>query len=191
MEDAAALIALAVDRRDDVRAGQTAVQDDRQARFGGRGQLAPQGFALGLGRGKVIMIVEPDLADRSDRAAGGQVLDRREVAGREVLGLVGVHASRGQDGRELRAERREGGQACGTGQIARAEDGDDPGREGPAHGLGPVGVELRHVEMGVRIDEARLRVHEKEGDTYRGGTCPRKRLYWAILVRRVRSGMAP
>ena len=70
---------------------------------------------------------------------------------------MGVDAGRGQDRRELVRERGDGGEAGGPGQVGRAEDGDDARGEGPADDLGPVGVELGHVEVGVGIDEARFR----------------------------------
>jgi hypothetical protein len=68
---------------------------------------------------------------------------------REVLGLMGVDAGRGQDRRELGHEAGDGREARGAGQVGRAEDGPDPGSEGPANGVGPVGVEFGSVEVGV------------------------------------------
>ena len=70
---------------------------------------------------------------------------------------MGVDAGRGQDRRELLRESGDGGEAGRPGQVGGAEDGDDARGEGPAHDLGPVGVEFGHVEVGVGIDEAGLR----------------------------------
>jgi hypothetical protein len=77
-----------------------------------------------------------------------------------ILGLVGVNAGRGQDGRELPCESGDRLKAGGADHVGGAEDGHDARGEGPADGVRPVGIELGHVEVGVGINEP-----------YPGGTC--------------------
>jgi hypothetical protein len=72
VEDAPSAELLVVDGGDDVRPGEPAVEDGGQAGLGGDGQLAPQDFALDIGRGEIVVVIEPDLADRPDDAAGGE-----------------------------------------------------------------------------------------------------------------------
>ncbi len=73
---------------------------DGQAELAGRPELGPQGLALGVARREVVVEVQADLADGPDRPGGGQLAEPGEVGVREVLGLVGVNARRGQDRRE-------------------------------------------------------------------------------------------
>jgi hypothetical protein len=154
VEDAAAAELLRVDGGDDVGAREPAVDDDGQAGPGGERELGPQGFALDVRRREVVVIIEADLPDGPDDAARGQGLEPFEMARGEVLGLVGVDAGRGQDGREFGGQPGDRREALRTGQVGRAEDGDDPGGESPPDDVAPVGVELGHVQVGVGVDEA-------------------------------------
>ncbi len=155
MEDPAPLEPLGVDGGQDVGAGVAAVDDGREAQRSGQGDLAPEDRALNLGRRQVVMVIEADFSDRRDRSGRGQGGHGFGVDLAPDLGFVGMETRRGLDlgvpGGKFQNDRP----AAGGGDIDGAEDGPHAGGAGPGQDLGAVGVEIGHIEMGVRVDHVK------------------------------------
>lgn len=100
------------------------------------------------------MIVEPDLPDGPYALRPGQLSEPGEMALGEEVSLVRMDTGRGQDGRELRRQGSDLGETLRLDQVGRAKNGDHPDSLGPPDDLPPVGVELGHIQMSVRVNEA-------------------------------------
>ena len=76
------------------------VDDGGQAELVREFELAAEDVALHVARRVVVVVVEPDLADRARQRVGGQLAHQRLDLGRELLGVVRVHAEDDADLRE-------------------------------------------------------------------------------------------
>ncbi len=99
------------------------------------------------------MIIESDLSDGDDLSLPGEPADCLEVSGFEILRLVRVDARRGGDPGIAGSHFQDAGEAHGVGEVRRAEEGTDARLPCPGQDLGPVRIELRHIQMSVGVDE--------------------------------------
>ena len=131
--------------------GVTVVNDERQIQFPGQTDLAAKGISLDCTRGTVAKEVEASLADGHDLGLfgeGAKGLFSRIIVGPGIVWMdadAGVHL-----GVTLRSLHR---LAAGLEMVADGHHQSDPSGRGPRQGLDPVGLELAHLDVGVRIDK--------------------------------------
>jgi len=126
MEDAAVREPLLPNRLSDLRPRGPAVDDGRQTQSLGKGELFPEGFPLFVGRGKIIMKIEPDLADRPDLFIGRQLLGGSQKRRGKKLGLMGMQAGRGVESQTFGSQARRDRQAAFARNVDGAEEGPNP-----------------------------------------------------------------
>ena len=81
------------------------VDDDRRMQFCRQRKLRVEAVALHVARRKVVVIVEPDLANRDHAVVRQRFADMRERFGRELVRRMRMHACAAEKVRRSRNER--------------------------------------------------------------------------------------
>ena len=136
--------------------GTTNVQQHRQLELGREAELRREDRRLALAVEAGDEMIEADLADRDQARVAGvareRVAQRRQVVG---AGSVRAHGMDAERVREPVAVRQIAHPLEVGDGYRRDDDLGDPGGARPRHDVVAIGIELRSVEMAVRVDPQR------------------------------------
>src|SRR5580658_222627 len=130
---------------------------DRLGGLGGDLQLARKDRPLHFARRKIVVVVQADFADGEHFGMIRELTQMRPRFGRGLGGIVRMHSHGGVYERIATGQADAGFQVGRTLAGADRQHGFDPRGERPADGLLAVQVELRIVQVAVRIDQLHFR----------------------------------
>ncbi len=135
--------------------GLTAMNNDRTARIARRLELLDEDSLLNFARRMIVVIIEADFAPSEKFGLLRQSREFLVVCGRGKLRLMRVNARSGIDPVVALGKWQRRGQRAGS-----SSDGEDiahSGRLSPRQHIHSIRIELRDVQVRMRIDEIELR----------------------------------
>ena len=137
---------------EDVLMGVPTMDGYGQARSTCEIEVSFEEFALSVSVAEVAVVVEAGFADDDDVLLSGELFELVPHGLRDVVGFVRVYTDAGEDVVALTGELE-----CALRAVYVGSDVDEGGQSGEACAseyFVAVGVEVRRVEMSVRVDKA-------------------------------------
>jgi hypothetical protein len=130
-----------------------AVDDDRQIEVLGQRKLLAEDMNLLLRRRKAVKKIQPDLSHSADSSGEGEIPDFLDRLLGEIFGLMRVDTRRRYYLRKPLSQIQGCSDALRVGHLYGTAHGADPFRAGLPDNIIAVRIELRHIEVGVGINQ--------------------------------------